>query len=122
MLKILRGGYSSGSGGTYLTYHERGISLLYFVLRVARNVLVDYYRREQRKKVMVSLKNVLIADQQPGLSELVSANHERQELLKALDHLKEDHRTVLVLRYLSELSPYDTAQAMGRSSAFLDSE
>jgi RNA polymerase sigma-70 factor (ECF subfamily) len=96
-------------------YRERGIPFLSFVFRVARNVLIDYYRREQREKVVLSTDDVLIADHQPGPSEVVSINHERQELLQALDALKEDHRTVLILRFISDLSPEETAQAMGRT-------
>jgi RNA polymerase sigma-70 factor (ECF subfamily) len=40
---------------------------------------------------------------------------EREELRLTLEQLREDYRTVLVLRFLSELSPEETAQVMGRS-------
>jgi RNA polymerase sigma-70 factor (ECF subfamily) len=46
----------------------------------------------------------------------LSIQTERQELLQALDTLREDYRNVLVLRFLSDLSPEETAQVMGRSA------
>jgi RNA polymerase sigma-70 factor (ECF subfamily) len=46
---------------------------------------------------------------------MVAANLEQQEIRETLNQLREDYRTVLVLRFLSELSPDETAQVMGRS-------
>jgi RNA polymerase sigma-70 factor (ECF subfamily) len=36
-------------------------------------------------------------------------------LVSVLEQLREDYRTVLVLRFLNELSPEETSQVMGRS-------
>jgi RNA polymerase sigma-70 factor (ECF subfamily) len=40
---------------------------------------------------------------------------QHQELRKVLEQLREDYRNVLVLRFLNELSPEETAQVMERS-------
>ena len=48
--------------------------------------------------------------------EAVAALLEHQQLRAMLTELREDYRTVLVLRFLSELSPEETAHAMGRSA------
>jgi RNA polymerase sigma-70 factor (ECF subfamily) len=53
----------------------------------------------------------MIAD--PG--ETILENLEYQEIRQMLAMLKEDYRTVLVLRFISELTPQETARAMGRT-------
>jgi len=97
-------------------YRERGTPFLAFVFRIAHNVLIDHYRREKHQKDLVSSEDVPLRDHMPGPVEIISTDNERQELLQALDGLREDYRTVLVLRFLSELSPEETALAMGRSA------
>jgi RNA polymerase sigma-70 factor (ECF subfamily) len=47
---------------------------------------------------------------------MMQSEVQRQELVQALDSLREDYRMVLVLRFLSDLSPEETARAMGRSA------
>jgi RNA polymerase sigma-70 factor (ECF subfamily) len=58
----------------------------------------------------------MIADYKPGPGEIVSQQMEQQELREALEGLREDYRNVLILRFLSDMSPEDTAVAMGRSA------
>jgi RNA polymerase sigma-70 factor (ECF subfamily) len=40
---------------------------------------------------------------------------DNQEVRQVLEKLRDDYRMVLVLRFLSELSPEEVAQVMGRS-------
>jgi RNA polymerase sigma-70 factor (ECF subfamily) len=97
-------------------YRERGTPFLSFVFRVARNALIDHYRRERRAVGQLSSDEVMVADSKPGPGEIVSQQMERQELKEALEGLREDYRNVVILRFLSELSPEDTAAVMGRSA------
>jgi RNA polymerase sigma-70 factor (ECF subfamily) len=64
----------------------------------------------------LSSDEVMVADSKPGPGEIVSQQMERQELREALEGLREDYRNVVILRFLSELSPEDTAAVMGRSA------
>jgi RNA polymerase sigma-70 factor (ECF subfamily) len=95
-------------------YRERGTPFLSFVFRVARNALIDHYRRERRVVGQLSADEVMVADHKPGPVEIVGQQMEQQELREALEGLREDYRNVLILRFLSDLSPEDTAHAMGR--------
>jgi len=97
-------------------YREQGVPFLAFLFRVARNALIDHYRRAAGTKQDVSLEDLPLHDRAPGPVEVVMANLEHSKLRQTLDQLREDYRTVLVLRFLGELSPEETAQAMGRSS------
>jgi RNA polymerase sigma-70 factor (ECF subfamily) len=66
-------------------------------------------------KRQVSIDNLSLHDHNPSPSETAILSFEREELHLTLEQLREDYRTVLVLRFLSELSPEETSQVMGRS-------
>jgi RNA polymerase sigma-70 factor (ECF subfamily) len=96
-------------------YREQGVPFLAFLFRIARNALIDHYRRSGQVKGQVSIEDLSLRDHNPGPGESALSSLERDELRLSLEQLREDYRTVLVLRFLSELSPEETAQVMGRS-------
>jgi len=96
-------------------YREQGVPFLAFLFRIARNALIDHYRRSGSTKQQVSIDDLSLHDHNPGPSETLINSFEREELRLSLEQLRDDYRTVLVLRFLSELSPEETAQVMGRS-------
>lgn len=98
------------------TYNERGIPFLAFLLTVARNVLIDHYRRNGRSPQQVSLEDTQVSDSNPDPGEIITSNLNHHELRLALDQLRDDYQEVLVLRFLNDMSPQETAQVMKRST------
>ncbi len=96
-------------------YHERGNPLLAFLFRIAHNAVVDQYRRSRASGGLQAELDANLPDEKPGPAELISAGFERQELLRLLGRLRPDYRTVLTLRFVSDLTPEETAQVMQRS-------
>ncbi|HZD55104.1 MAG TPA: sigma-70 family RNA polymerase sigma factor [Anaerolineales bacterium] len=96
-------------------YREKGIPFSAFLLRVARNALYDHYRRSKFASNHVPIENVnLLDDSDP--EEAASNNLEHEELRRVLRQLdNEDYRSVLILRFLRDKSPAETAQIMERS-------
>jgi RNA polymerase sigma-70 factor (ECF subfamily) len=97
-------------------YVERGVPFLAFLFRIARNALVDHYRQNNRLEHkstddMDGYKAEGVAEP----VELVSNQLEHQYVLRILSKLRPDYQNVLSLRFISELSPYETAQVMKRS-------
>ena len=97
-------------------YIERGVPFLAFLFRIARNALVDHYRLNNR------LEHKTLDDMDgynaEGVMEpidLVSIQMEHQQILQVLSKLRPDYQEVLTLRFISELSPQETAQVMKRS-------
>lgn len=97
-------------------YQEQGVPFLAFLFRVAHNALIDYYRHGSRPGQEVSIEEMALTEHGPGPGEAVMTLLEHQQLRQTLMKMREDYRTVLVLRFLSELTPMETAQVMGRSA------
>lgn len=97
-------------------YIERGVPFLAFLFRIARNVLVDHYRQNNRLEPKAP-------DDMDGYKaegnlepvDVVGSQIEHQRILRILNRLRPDYQSVLTLRFISELSPEETAQVMKRS-------
>lgn len=93
-------------------YDERGLPFSAFLFRIARNSLIDYYRQ---RKVVQSIDDMEIQSHEAGPEEAVDVHIENNDLRKTIADLREDYRNVLIFRFLSGLSPEETAQMMQRS-------
>lgn len=96
-------------------YENKGVPFYALLFQVARNGLIDFYRRSAQSKQLVSIDDVSIPDSVLDPSEIIVKKTRHKELRQAMKGLREDYQTVLALRFLSGLSPEETAQAMGRS-------
>jgi RNA polymerase sigma-70 factor (ECF subfamily) len=97
-------------------YIERGVPFLAFLFRIARNVLVDHYRQNNRLESkdpdeMDGYK----AETSTEPVDLVGSQMEHQQIVNVLEKLRPDYQSVLTLRFISELSPEETARVMNRS-------
>lgn len=97
------------------TYEERGIPFTAYLYQVARNVLVDHYRRNKHSAQNVELDEGQLAYHDADPADMVSNSLENQEIRELLIQLRDDYREVLVLRFFNQMSPEETAQAMQRS-------
>ena len=107
-------------------YRENGVPFTAFLLRIAHNTLIDYYRNARRTEVNLEPEEDQEAGEtraargsradNPDPGETVITNLEHRELRLRLDCLRKDYRTVLVARFLSELSPEETARVMGKTA------
>jgi len=93
-------------------YDERGLPFSAFLFRVARNSLIDHYRQ---RKDSQSIDDLEFQSHQQGPEEAVYQNIEQHELKEKITQLREDYRNVVIFRFLSGLSPEETAQVMQRS-------
>jgi RNA polymerase sigma-70 factor (ECF subfamily) len=96
-------------------YNDQGVPFLAYLFKIARNVLVDFYRRTGRSGGLMSIEEKTIPDFRSDPSETAMVSLEHQEVRRTLEKLREDYRTVLVLRFLSGLSPEETGEVMGRT-------
>ncbi|MFZ6026533.1 MAG: RNA polymerase sigma factor [Chloroflexota bacterium] len=95
-------------------FREQGVPFVAFLLRVARNALIDFYRRT-RNVQEDDIDEIVLPDHSAGPGEAFSARLESQKLRQTMQQLSEDYRTVLTLRFISELSVEETCAVMGKS-------
>jgi RNA polymerase sigma-70 factor, ECF subfamily len=94
-------------------YDDRGLPFSAFLFRSARNSLIDFYRQ---RKVVQPLEDLeLRSNGAADPEDEVTSRLESDELKRTLSQLREDYRTVLIFRFLSGLSPEETAEVMQRS-------
>jgi RNA polymerase sigma-70 factor (ECF subfamily) len=97
-------------------YEERGYSFSAYLFRIARNVMID--RSRKQKPVSEIPDDELLNEPGQLLSEpsaMMAAKIQHHEIVKFLSQLREDYRTVLILRFFNDLSTEETSAAMGRS-------
>jgi len=96
------------------TYSQRGTPISSWFYRIARNKVIDHYRT---RKPSVELEDAPEL-QAPGASnqELLDMKFSSEKITKAIAALKPEYQDVIIMRFIEELSPKETAQVLGRSS------
>jgi len=97
-------------------FQDQGVPFVAYLFRVARNALIDYYRQSRKNEPELSLDDDFGRDLAPASTDLATDGVERREIHHLLNQLREDYRTVLTLRFISGLSPEETANSMGKST------
>lgn len=91
-------------------YEDRGVPFKAWLYRMAHNQMVDHFRSRRPTSDLEGVD--LPVDSE---AETLLLEGEMQEALKgALERLTEDHRQVLVLRFLMEKSAREIGEIMGR--------
>ena len=85
-------------------YHGKLDSAIAWIIRIARNQVIDAYRREKTsvdsRASMLDEEQVLVTAHASNPEGTVLLNEQQQVLLTLLDELPPDQREMLVLRYL----------------------
>ena len=88
-----------------------------FLYKVARNLIIDFYKKKQLPTVEIdeNLKDKIKDKKQDILAE-VSAKQEIKELMEALSKLKGEYREIIILRHVEDLSIKEIAEITGKTS------
>ena len=93
---------------TLVKYNERGVPFFAWLVRLARNVAIDYLRANR------DMPTDSVLD--PGCS--TGVDMDRLDAVRAaLAELPDDQREVVVLRHVMGLTPSEIAERMGRTES-----
>jgi len=96
------------------TYQDRGRPLLAWLYTIARNMVTDHHRKDGKRDDL-PIKDQILTDQQPGPSQLVVENQAQDCYRRALTHLPETQRQVVVGRFIEERSIPEIAGLINKS-------
>ena len=97
-------------------YRDQGFSFSPYLFRIARNTLIDTRRKRTLTKDISEDEMMKIPDKMDSdPSALLSAKVQHNQLVRILSQLREDYRTVLILRFFSDLNSEEISEVMGRS-------
>lgn len=89
----------------------RGGSVQAWLYRIARNVLIDHWRKKQ--PVYVEDTDALQEDMKPTTAELLDREQRVKELRKAVGSLPDDMRLVVTMRFIEGCSCKQVAEELG---------
>lgn len=96
------------------SYQERGIPMQAWLFKIARNLVIDYTRKEYKKEI-VPIDSVQMPDK-TDIQEMAEANYERERVSKALGQLTEEQRQVIELRFFGGLTSEETGKVLNKKS------
>ncbi len=97
----------------------RGFPFSSWLFRIARNLMIDYYRSHPEPVELPLEAGVLLAEEAP--SDVFERELTQQQLAQALSNLTEDQQQVVILRFVDRLSNTDVAQVLGKSEGAIKS-
>ena len=86
-----------------------------FLYRIARNLIVDHYRRKNRVQI-VSADDARIIDPKADLQSRAILMSDLDRVKQALGRLNDDYQNVIIWRYIEGLSVSETAQLLDRTN------
>lgn len=95
------------------SYEERGVPIRAWLFRIARNLVIDHFRKKQKQKT-VPIDDVEI---EGGINPAVVAERivELERVIKAMDQLTPEQKEVLGLRFFGGLSSREAGQVLNKS-------
>ena len=102
-------------------YDERGVPFSAWLYRIAHNLVANWHRDRNRRKI-IALDDFIGRDDQSNLPEDVAVmNEEHDRLWTSFQQLSEERQQLLVLKYVERLSNAEIGQIMNRTEGAVKS-
>lgn len=102
-------------------YQDRGVPFSAWLYRIAHNLVVNWHRDSQRRKIM-ALDDIILTAFRGDAPEQVAERHEEYEqLLNVIRDLPADRQQLLILKFVERMSNVEIGQVMGRSEGAIKS-
>ena len=99
-------------------YNEEG-KFLPWVMRIAHNLVIDHFRKSNKMRTIAPTDDFdifdIIHDDSKNVEENIVNEQIHKDLRKLIEHLPEDQKEVLKMRYYAELSFKEISESTGVS-------
>ena len=85
-----------------------------FLYKIARNLVIDYYRQKDKNQVVSEDNIPEMIDIKTDVHEFAVLNSDIQEIKVAIGQLKKDYQDVIIWHYLDDLSDQEIAEIMDK--------
>lgn len=85
-----------------------------FIYRVARNLVIDYYRKKDRTQTL-PIEELFLIDPKQKLEESVLIKSDFEQVKKALVNLNDNYQTVISLYYIEGMPTKEISKIMKKS-------
>jgi RNA polymerase sigma-70 factor (ECF subfamily) len=93
---------------------SHGRPLRPWLIRIAHNLAANYHRDRARKPV-AALDNVEPVSHPHGTERVVEGREQMREVMAGLNHLSDDRREALIMRFALGMSNREIARSLGRT-------
>lgn len=93
-------------------FKYRGVPLAAWLLRIARNLVIDHFRRAGKRQT-VALEDHLPDRTTSPVTE-VENRLLREDLIRLMKHLTDDQRDVIILKFFQGMSNSEVAEVLGK--------
>ena len=99
-------------------YNEEG-KFLPWVMRIANNLVIDYFRKSKKMRTIAPTDDFdifdILQDGEKNIEDNLVNNQIHKDLRKLIEHLPENQKEVLKMRYYAELSFKEISECTGVS-------
>jgi len=99
--------------GTY--YSEGELPFSSWLYRIAKNTVIDHYRRERPTLNIDDHEGSDELITRPDLDNKIDLEEKTKKLLETIKSLKETEREVIMLRFVEDMPTKEVAEAIGKS-------
>ncbi|HXF44064.1 MAG TPA: RNA polymerase sigma factor [Candidatus Paceibacterota bacterium] len=96
------------------SYRFQGFPFSSWLYRIARNAVIDHWRTRKTDVDIELVSSTLLSDA-PALGEQLDDKLGIERVWRALKKLDDDHQSLLVMKFVNELSNKEVAEILGKS-------
>ncbi len=102
-------------------YNNKGVPFAAWLYRIAHNLVANWHRDHNRRKVVALEQVTLKGDKQGSPHHAAERSNERELLLEAIQKLPPERQQLLTLKFIERMSNAAIGQLMGRSEGAIKS-
>ncbi|HLY29176.1 MAG TPA: sigma-70 family RNA polymerase sigma factor [Aggregatilineales bacterium] len=102
-------------------YVERGVPFQAWLYRIAHNLVANWHRDRNRRKVIPLDEFVAAGLRSEAPEETTESEQERERLVEAIHRLPEERQQLLILKFVDRLSNQEIGEIMDRSEGAIKS-